>query len=116
MWRKLQELGLRTTCIQEKSVRQFCRKPLPLPVPRNSPLRFLYYRVGLTMWNQFGFPVELLPVFRKSVRTNNDVEGWHLIINPKAGKASLPFYVLLSLLYDEATSVVTQIQMVSEKS
>jgi hypothetical protein len=61
------------------------------------------------------FPVESWSVFRKSVRTNNDVEGWHRRINAKAGKANLPFYVLVSLLYDEATAIVTQIQLVSEK-
>ncbi|KAL3866724.1 hypothetical protein ACJMK2_044005 [Sinanodonta woodiana] len=37
--------------------------------------------------------------------------GWHRKISAKAGKASLPFFVLVSLLYDESNSVETQIQL-----
>ncbi|KAL3873466.1 hypothetical protein ACJMK2_036579 [Sinanodonta woodiana] len=50
------------------------------------------------------FPIDSWSVFRKSVRTNNYVEGWHHRINAKAGKINLPFYVLLSCLYDESNS------------
>ena len=39
----------------------------------------------------------------KSIRTNNDIEGWHLGLNRRAaGKSQLPLYLLISLLYREA--------------
>ena len=33
----------------------------------------------------------------KSIRTNNDIEGWHLGLNRRAaGKSQLPLYLLVS--------------------
>lgn len=43
-------------------------------------------------------------VFGQSVRTNNDVEGWHHGFNTKA-KQQMPFYQLTSQLYEEAAQV-----------
>ncbi|XP_078676410.1 uncharacterized protein LOC144913542 [Branchiostoma floridae x Branchiostoma belcheri] len=37
----------------------------------------------------------------QSVRTNNDVEGWHTRLNLKAKKAALPLYLLIDLLHRE---------------
>ncbi|KAH3793873.1 hypothetical protein DPMN_147396 [Dreissena polymorpha] len=53
-------------------------------------------------------------VFDRSVRTNNDCEGWHLKLNQHAKKANLPFYLLLTLLCEEASLLPTQVKMVSE--
>ncbi|KAH3706467.1 uncharacterized protein LOC127858973 [Dreissena polymorpha] len=53
-------------------------------------------------------------VFGRSVRTNNDCEGWHLKLNQHAKKANLPFYLLLTLLCEEASLLPTQVKMVSE--
>ncbi|KAH3793309.1 hypothetical protein DPMN_154860 [Dreissena polymorpha] len=53
-------------------------------------------------------------VFGRSVRTNNDCEGWHLKLNQQAKKANLPFYLLLTLLCEEASLLPTQVKMVSE--
>ena len=37
--------------------------------------------------------------YMKSIRTNNDVEGWHLRLNSQAsGKSQVPFYLLVKLL------------------
>ncbi|KAK3578033.1 hypothetical protein CHS0354_006712 [Potamilus streckersoni] len=153
MERKLQELGLRTTYIQERSVHQFCRKvinntgiltnllicilndifviglvtihcilshvslfqvmALPFLPAEYIALAFarlkemsikitmLYSWVGYvrsTWITNTTFPVESWSVFKKYVRTNNDVNGWHRRINAKASKANLSFYVLVSLL------------------
>ncbi|KAI0235866.1 Ubiquitin conjugation factor E4 A [Lamellibrachia satsuma] len=43
-------------------------------------------------------------VFGQSVRTNNDVEGWHHGFNTKA-KQQMPFYQLTSQLYEEAAQI-----------
>jgi hypothetical protein len=48
------------------------------------------------------WPVSSWSVFNRSIRTNNDCEGWHHKINKRAKKANVPFYHLLQLLYDEA--------------
>ncbi|KAH3894294.1 hypothetical protein DPMN_018452 [Dreissena polymorpha] len=47
-------------------------------------------------------------VFGRSVRTNNDCEGWHLKLNQHAKKANLPFHLLLTLLCEEASLLPTQ--------
>lgn len=55
-------------------------------------------------------------VFGQSVRTNNDVEGWHNGLNRRAqGRSNLPFYMMLQLLHGEAKLASLQIRLVSEK-
>ena len=46
-------------------------------------------------------------VYRQSVRTNNDVEGWHHQINRKAQKPNLQMYILIVLLHKEARLLPT---------
>ena len=50
------------------------------------------------------------------MRTNNDIEGWHLGLNRRAsGKSQLPLYLLIRLLHREARRTSLQIRLVSEK-
>ena len=54
--------------------------------------------------------------FMRSIRTNNDVEGWHLRLNRQASsKSQLPFYLLVKLLHKEALLTSLQIRLVTEK-
>jgi hypothetical protein len=53
-------------------------------------------------------------VFGKSVRTNNDVEGWHNRVNTHAQKSNLQFYLLIELMYNEASKIPLQLKMISE--
>lgn len=53
-------------------------------------------------------------VFRESVRTSNDLEGYHRGINRRVNRASLPFYVMVPLLRDEARDVTIAPRLVSE--
>ena len=55
-------------------------------------------------------------VHRQSVRTNNDVEGWHHRINRKAQKPNLQMYILIVLLHKEARLLPTQLKMVRGKT
>ena len=55
-------------------------------------------------------------VYRQSVRTNNDVEGWHHRINRKAQKPNLQMYILIILLHKEARLLPTQLKMVTGKT
>ncbi|KAL3847154.1 hypothetical protein ACJMK2_018083 [Sinanodonta woodiana] len=59
------------------------------------------------------WPISTWSVFAKSVRTNNDVEGWHSRLNRKARKSKLQFYVVITLLYTEAQMMPCQAKMVS---
>ena len=54
--------------------------------------------------------------FKKAIRTNNDVEGWHNGLNRRAsGRGQLPMYLLIKFLHKEATLTALQIRLVSEK-
>ena len=55
-------------------------------------------------------------VYMESVRTNNDLEGWHNALNRRAkGRAQLPLYVLIQLLHKEAALVSLQIRLVFDR-
>jgi hypothetical protein len=54
-------------------------------------------------------------VFNQSIRTNNDVEGWHHKLNRKARKGNIQFYLLITLMYSEAKRLPTQMKMISER-
>ena len=62
-----------------------------------------------TVWD-----VSSWSVFGQTVRTNNDCEGWHHRINRRAKKGNLQFYLLIVLLYKEASVLPIQVKMVSE--
>ena len=62
------------------------------------------------------FPPTTWSVYKETVRTNNDLEGWHNGLNRRAkGKSNLPLYVLIQLLHKEAALVSLQIRLVSER-
>ncbi|KAH3715730.1 hypothetical protein DPMN_058442, partial [Dreissena polymorpha] len=52
---------------------------------------------------------------RMGVRTYNDVEGWHKRLNRRANKGNLSFYLLITLLFEEATEVPKQCKLIKEK-
>ena len=54
-------------------------------------------------------------VFQRSIRTNNDVEGWHHRINQRARGTASPFYRLVPLLFLEAQLVPIAQRFVSER-
>ena len=62
-----------------------------------------------TVWD-----VSSWSIFGQTVRTNNDCEGWHHRINRRAKKGNLQFYLLIVLLYKEASVLPIQVKMVSE--
>ena len=62
-----------------------------------------------TVWS-----VAAWSIFGKSIRTNNDVEGWHNRVNTHAGKSNLQFYLLLQLMYVEASKIPLQLKLISE--
>lgn len=53
-------------------------------------------------------------VYKQSIRTNNDVEGWHNRLNRKARRGQLPFYLLVQLLHEESRMVRIQASLLAE--
>ena len=51
--------------------------------------------------------------FGQSIRTNNDVEGWHHAFNQR-GRQQMPMYQLVQLLHEEAIAVPLVVRLVSE--
>ena len=55
-------------------------------------------------------------VYMMTIRSNNDIEGWHHGLHRRAsGKWHMPFYMLLDLLHQEARLTALRIRLVSEK-
>ncbi|XP_062584169.1 uncharacterized protein LOC134245950, partial [Saccostrea cucullata] len=71
------------------------------------------------VWRQWlnnpTFPVRNWSVFMLSIRTNNDVEGWHNRLNSRvAQRGPVPFYLLLVELHKEAKQIPLQAKLISE--
>jgi len=54
-------------------------------------------------------------VFKRSVRSNNDVEGWHRRLNQKSSRGQLNLYLLL-LLGTETELLKVQLTFLKESS
>ena len=54
-------------------------------------------------------------VYNQSVRTNNDVEGWHHRVNHRGNGTAPPFYRLVPLLFTEAQLVPIISRFICEK-
>ena len=60
------------------------------------------------------FPPKDWSVYRQPVRTNKDIEGWHLALNRRAGgQSGLPLYLLIELLEREGRLTAITIRLVS---
>ena len=77
-------------------------------------LQALVNYINNTWINSAVWSPENWSIFRKSVRTNNDVEGWHQRLNHNARRATLPLYLLIDLLYQESCLVSVQVRLLSD--
>ena len=55
-------------------------------------------------------------VVHQSVRTNNDVEGWHICLNYRAGNGNPPFYILVLLLFRELRLLKLQSKLLGKEN
>ncbi|CAG2240451.1 unnamed protein product [Mytilus edulis] len=131
--RKVAMLGLKTAYDSKKSVHLFIRKLLALPyLPSDhirpaftemlqttataSPqIKQLMTYLQRTWFNNTVWTVQQWSVHRLSVRTNNDVEGWHRRFNGKAAHNHLHFYKIVPAFQQEAKTVSITQQLVSEQ-
>ena len=129
---QVQELGLQSDYTNDRGTYAFIRKVMALPflpadeipemyarlegIPETPKLQDFMQYVGRNWITGQTWPPSSWSVFMKSIRTNNDIEGWHLGLNRRAaGKSQLPLYLLISLLHREARLTSLQIRLVSEK-
>ena len=132
LWRKVQELGLQTAYMRDRATNGYIRRLMALPFlphetivttfdslkpeAKTEPLQqFVSYIeenwIRSTVW-----PPKCWSVFMQSIRTNNDIEGWHHSLNRRAaGRCGLPLYMFVALLHKEARLASLQIRLVSER-
>jgi len=67
--------------------------------------------IDSSMW-----PPSSCSVFKRSVPSNNDVEGWHRRLNHKASRGQLNMYLLLQLLGTETELLKVQLTFLKESS
>ncbi|XP_038071007.1 uncharacterized protein LOC119739937 [Patiria miniata] len=131
VWRKIQVLGLQTAYKQSKDVHQLLKELMTLPcLPAEiietvfqslreraeGPLLQQVFKYVHDTWiTSDVWTPSSWSTFLSSIRTNNDVEGWHSRLNWKTGRANLTLYELISALHREALSVGIQMRLVSEK-
>ena len=118
---QVQELGLQVAYTEDQGTYGWIRKLLALPFLPYTEITTQFERLRLgaegprkglaeyiaSQWiyNTI-FPVKDWSVFMQPIRTSNDIEGWHNTLNRRAsGRSSLPFYLLIQLLNQEARLV-----------
>lgn len=135
IWRKVQELGLAVSYQKDAKTQKFIRRLFCLPflpaehikpvfdtilaldcpaTPMPTPLRQLLDYMNNTWILSTIWPPTSWSVFNRSIRTNNDCEGWHRRLNTKTLRHNLPFYQLLDLLHKEASLVDIQSQFIND--
>ena len=77
------------------------------------PLQALVAYIRETWIGSRVWPPTSWSVFGQSVRTNNDLEGWHHGFN-RRGRQQMPFYQFTGLLFDEAAQIEVTLRLVSE--
>ena len=69
-------------------------------------------------WGYMDYIGSMVPTtwsgYRRAIRTNNDVEGWHRALNGAARTSSLELYKLICLLGKQAKLVSVQVRLVSD--
>ncbi|KAH3861836.1 hypothetical protein DPMN_024787 [Dreissena polymorpha] len=132
VYRKIVAEELQTTYTEKGNVYLFPRKVLSLPhLPHEhitptlntlasqaadvgGPVNRVMEYVGRTWVNGTMWTPEHWNILRETVRTNNDVEGWHRRMNSRAGWSDLGLYVIVPFLRAEAQTVSLQVLLVFE--
>ncbi|XP_078334484.1 uncharacterized protein LOC111132122 [Crassostrea virginica] len=131
LYRKIQELGLQRAYNERGDVHHFLRLVMALPFLPPEHIEGTYHyldqRVQTDELNEFmdyvwrqwfrhpSFRVRNWSVYMLSVRTNNDLEGWHNRLNSRMNsRGPVPFYLLLLEMYKEATNIPLQARLLTE--
>ena len=130
VWRKIQGVGLQGHYMQDVGVHRVCKQLLGLPFLPAQHIRTVFEKlqeratsddlqqltdyIEINWMESAVWTPEAWSCFGQSIRTNNDVEGWHHRINAKAKKGNLPFYMLLGLLWEETEMLDINLHLISE--
>ena len=76
--------------------------------------QFLQY-VEKTWITSTSRPPSSWSTYKRSVRTNNDCEGWHTRLNKRVKQDHINMYLLVERLHEEATLLPLQVRLVSQK-
>ncbi|XP_076059340.1 uncharacterized protein LOC143035960 [Oratosquilla oratoria] len=130
IWWKIQEIGLAPACRNDEDTHKLCHQFLALPYLPQEHIRPMFERLAThastslltplvdyirinwienSLWNP-----ETWSIFKQPIRTNNDVEGWHGVLNHHARCGKLCFYRLVKLLHEQSQLINIQIRLVSD--
>ncbi|XP_064647066.1 uncharacterized protein LOC135499935 [Lineus longissimus] len=130
LWRKIQEIGLSPAYKNDNDTHKLLRQFMALPyLPHahiqpmfeklvrkaNTPAlqEFTDYVRRTWIANELWSP-RTWSIFMEPVRTNNDVEGWHGMLNRHAAKSNLEFYKMTRLLQEQASLIEMQVRFISD--
>ena len=131
LWKHIQELRLTCSYMKRSLTHKFIRRLFSLPfLPAHAitpvfdsiltmpdiaePLCQLLNYIKNTWISSRIWCPSSWSVYNSLIRTNNDVEGWHRCLNSRIHRHNLPLYQLIQVLYEEATILPLQAQLVSE--
>jgi hypothetical protein len=136
IYRKMQDIGLVVSYKKVHEVSEFCRRLMSIHLIYYKDISFTFQilKSKISMIPKYENKLTLLAdyfeenwlkntlwepkcwsVFNQPIRTNNDVEGWHLRMKNKAKNGNLPIYSLFSLLFKESEFITIQADLLSRK-
>lgn len=123
-------LGLQPSYINDVGSNAFMRKLIALPLLPSEHIRPTFDKITAniteprlvelvdyvkdTWLANSVWTVADICVFKQTIRTNNDVEGWHRRLNHRAQRGRLSIYLLIRLLFDESRLASVQVKLLSE--
>ncbi|KAL8588570.1 hypothetical protein ACOMHN_059524 [Nucella lapillus] len=133
VWRHMQELGMQHAYQNDPAFHSYCRQLLALPYlpwekidgnlaelegeATTEGQRRLCTYIHQTWIESAVWPPSSWSCFYRSIRTNNDVEGWHRRLKSKASSAgNLNLYLMLQLLAEESRLVTRGCQLLKEST
>ena len=124
IWRRIQEEGLTTAYRENDAMHRYLRQLMALPFlpaaqiqetfdnlrtrANTDSLRSLVSYMDRQWFRNSVIPIESWSVFQLSVRTNNDVEGWHTRLNQKSNDGR-GIYRLIPKLRREAELIAVSV-------
>lgn len=120
VYRKIKKMGLTDNYNTDDRCNSLCRLIMALPMLPAEHITAAFDRLYPTLrtldprlhrladyirktWITTSvFPPHTWSVYKRAIRTNNDVEGWHNRLNSRHRQSSPPFYQLVERLHSEA--------------
>ena len=135
VYRKVKELGLHYAYVNQERVRAYIQELMALPhlpanhiepafrelvrrcppTQANDRLHQLVSYIDKTWISSDKRPPSSWTTFQRTIRTNNDVEGWHVRLNKEIPHEHPNIYILIQTLKEEASLLPLNITLVSQR-